>query len=159
MCNFFTSMNLAACILCMYLSTVWLKLFHLCCQHLTCTDAYFDFDVVMSQIKAMAEDVQPLLSEVRDSGLLKEAENLTRSLTLATDDLRWILPNSFPYITPLPLTKWWYFFMETRFIASLSLSLSLTPLTIVNLTFSSEEHIHPSWHRRTLSWFKSPFTV
>uniref|UniRef100_A0A6N2NB04 Uncharacterized protein n=1 Tax=Salix viminalis TaxID=40686 RepID=A0A6N2NB04_SALVM len=39
-------------------------------------------------IKAMAEDVQPLLSEVRDSGLLKEAENLTRSLTLATDDLR-----------------------------------------------------------------------
>uniref|UniRef100_A0A6N2MPU9 Mce/MlaD domain-containing protein n=1 Tax=Salix viminalis TaxID=40686 RepID=A0A6N2MPU9_SALVM len=43
---------------------------------------------LLTKIKAMAEDVQPLLSEVRDSGLLKEAENLTRSLTLATDDLR-----------------------------------------------------------------------
>jgi hypothetical protein len=28
----------------------------------------------MSQIKAMADDVQPLLAEVRDSGLLKEVE-------------------------------------------------------------------------------------
>ncbi|KAJ6991461.1 protein TRIGALACTOSYLDIACYLGLYCEROL 2 [Populus alba x Populus x berolinensis] len=53
-----------------------------------CTNAYFDFDEVMSQIKAMTEDVQPLLSEVRDSGLLKEVENLTRSLTLASEDLR-----------------------------------------------------------------------
>ncbi|KAL9319598.1 hypothetical protein ACSQ67_011437 [Phaseolus vulgaris] len=44
--------------------------------------------VVMSQIKAMAEDVQPLLTEVRDSNLLKEVENLTRSLTQASDDLR-----------------------------------------------------------------------
>ncbi|XP_022723087.1 protein TRIGALACTOSYLDIACYLGLYCEROL 2, chloroplastic-like isoform X3 [Durio zibethinus] len=39
-------------------------------------------------IEAMAEDVQPLLSEVRDSGLLKEVENLTRSLTQASEDLR-----------------------------------------------------------------------
>lgn len=44
----------------------------------------------MSQIKAMAEDVQPLLTEVRDSGLLKEVENLTRSLTQASEDLRLI---------------------------------------------------------------------
>lgn len=49
---------------------------------------YLCFDVVMSQIKAMAEDVQPLLAEVRDSGLLKEVENLTRSLTEASEDLR-----------------------------------------------------------------------
>lgn len=88
---------------CMYLSTLWLKLFHLCCQHLACTNAYFDFDEVMSQIKAMTEDVQPLLNEVRDSGLLKEVENLTRSLTLASEDLRWNLPNTFCYVTSLPL--------------------------------------------------------
>lgn len=42
----------------------------------------------MPQMKAMALDVQPLLAEVRDSGLLKEVESLTRSLTLASDDLR-----------------------------------------------------------------------
>lgn len=46
----------------------------------------------MSQIQAMAEDVQPLLAEVRDSGLLKEVETLTKSLTLVSEDLRWILP-------------------------------------------------------------------
>ncbi|CAK8565236.1 unnamed protein product [Lathyrus sativus] len=39
-------------------------------------------------MKAMAEDLQPLLADVRDSGLLKEVENLTRSLTQASDDLR-----------------------------------------------------------------------
>lgn len=49
---------------------------------------YFPFDLVMSQMKAMAEDVQPLLTEVRDSGLLKEVETLTQSLTQATEDLR-----------------------------------------------------------------------
>lgn len=43
---------------------------------------------LLTKIKAMTEDVQPLLSEVRDSGLLKEVENLTRSLTLASEDLR-----------------------------------------------------------------------
>lgn len=53
------------------------------------------FDVVMFQIEAMAEDVQPLLSEVRDSGLLKEVENLTKSLTQASDDLRYIHPTLF----------------------------------------------------------------
>ncbi|KAK8578594.1 hypothetical protein V6N13_100424 [Hibiscus sabdariffa] len=36
----------------------------------------------------MAEDVQPLLAELHDSGLLKEVENLTRSLTQASEDLR-----------------------------------------------------------------------
>ncbi|KAK9665445.1 hypothetical protein RND81_14G112600 [Saponaria officinalis] len=36
----------------------------------------------------MSEDIQPLLSEVRDSGLLKEVETLRRSLTQATEDLR-----------------------------------------------------------------------
>lgn len=37
----------------------------------------------------MAEDVQPLLAEVRDSGLLKEVESLTKSLTEITTDLRY----------------------------------------------------------------------
>lgn len=44
----------------------------------------------MPQIKAMAEDVHPLLAEVRDSGLLKELENLTQNLTQASEDLRLI---------------------------------------------------------------------
>jgi len=44
----------------------------------------------MPQIKAMVEDVHPLLSEVRDSGLLKELENLTQNLTQASEDLRLI---------------------------------------------------------------------
>ncbi|KAL5991936.1 Protein TRIGALACTOSYLDIACYLGLYCEROL 2, chloroplastic [Asimina triloba] len=39
-------------------------------------------------IEAMAEDIQPLLSEARTSGLLKEVESLTKSLTEATEDLR-----------------------------------------------------------------------
>ncbi|CAI8596335.1 unnamed protein product [Vicia faba] len=43
---------------------------------------------LLTKIKAMAEDLQPLLADVRDSGLLKEVENLTRSLTQASDDLR-----------------------------------------------------------------------
>ncbi|XP_020226674.1 protein TRIGALACTOSYLDIACYLGLYCEROL 2, chloroplastic isoform X1 [Cajanus cajan] len=43
---------------------------------------------LLTQIKAMAEDVQPLLAEVRDSGLLKELENLTQNLTQASDDMR-----------------------------------------------------------------------
>lgn len=42
----------------------------------------------MSQIEAMAEDIQPLLAEVRNSGLLKEVEGLTKSLTEASADLR-----------------------------------------------------------------------
>ncbi|QHO26975.1 hypothetical protein HN51_023998 [Arachis hypogaea] len=43
---------------------------------------------LLIQMQAMAEDVQPLLAEVRGNGLLKEVEGLTRSLTQATDDLR-----------------------------------------------------------------------
>ena len=42
----------------------------------------------MFQIKAMTEDVQPLLAEVRDSGLLKEFESLMKSLTQASEDMR-----------------------------------------------------------------------
>ncbi|KAI4369226.1 hypothetical protein MLD38_017694 [Melastoma candidum] len=43
---------------------------------------------LLAKIEAMAEDVQPLLTEVRDSGLLKEVESLTVSLTKASEDLR-----------------------------------------------------------------------
>lgn len=42
----------------------------------------------MFQIKAMAEDVQPLVTEFRDTGLLKEVESLTKSLAQATEELR-----------------------------------------------------------------------
>lgn len=43
---------------------------------------------LLTKIKAMSEDVQPLLAEVRESGLLKEVESLTKSLTQASEDLR-----------------------------------------------------------------------
>lgn len=43
---------------------------------------------LLTKMKVVAEDLQPLLADVRDSGLLKEVENLTRSLTQASDDLR-----------------------------------------------------------------------
>ncbi|KAL2513563.1 Protein TRIGALACTOSYLDIACYLGLYCEROL 2 [Forsythia ovata] len=43
---------------------------------------------LLIKIKAMAEDIQPLLAEVHDSGLLKEVENLTKTLTQASGDLR-----------------------------------------------------------------------
>ncbi|RZC93795.1 hypothetical protein C5167_029437 [Papaver somniferum] len=46
------------------------------------------FGVVIFQIEAMAEDLEPLLSEVRDSGLLKEVEGLTKNLSAATEDMR-----------------------------------------------------------------------
>ena len=45
-------------------------------------------NVVMSQIKALAEDVQPLLAEARDSGLLQDVDKLTRSLTEFCEELR-----------------------------------------------------------------------
>jgi hypothetical protein len=48
----------------------------------------FSFILVISQIKAMAEDVQPLLAEVRDSGLVQEIEKLTRSLMESSEELR-----------------------------------------------------------------------
>lgn len=43
---------------------------------------------LLTKIKAMTEDVQPLLAEVRNSGLLQEVESLTKSLTKASEDLR-----------------------------------------------------------------------
>ncbi|XP_058224240.1 protein TRIGALACTOSYLDIACYLGLYCEROL 2, chloroplastic [Rhododendron vialii] len=43
---------------------------------------------LLAKIEAMAEDIQPLLAEVRNSGLLKEVEGLTKSLTEASVDLR-----------------------------------------------------------------------
>ncbi|OVA16499.1 Mammalian cell entry-related [Macleaya cordata] len=43
---------------------------------------------LLAKIEAMAEDLEPLLAEVRDSGLLKEVESLTKNLTEATEDLR-----------------------------------------------------------------------
>lgn len=42
----------------------------------------------MSQIEAMAEDIQPLLAEVSDGALLKDVETLTKSLAEATGELR-----------------------------------------------------------------------
>ncbi|PON63550.1 Mce/MlaD [Parasponia andersonii] len=43
---------------------------------------------LLTKIEAMAEDIQPLLAEIRDSGLLKEVENLTKSLAQASEDVR-----------------------------------------------------------------------
>ncbi|XP_043702562.1 protein TRIGALACTOSYLDIACYLGLYCEROL 2, chloroplastic [Telopea speciosissima] len=43
---------------------------------------------LLQKIEAMAEDAHPLLAEVCNSGLLKEVETLTRSLTEAAEDLR-----------------------------------------------------------------------
>ncbi|KAF5203652.1 Trigalactosyldiacylglycerol 2 protein [Thalictrum thalictroides] len=43
---------------------------------------------LLAKIESMAEDVQPLLTEVRDGGLLKEVESLTKSLAEVTADLR-----------------------------------------------------------------------
>lgn len=62
-----------------------MKFKHLMYSH---AQLFFIFDVVMFQIKAMAEDVQPLVTEFRDTGLLKEVESLTKSLAQATEELR-----------------------------------------------------------------------
>ncbi|KAL8166334.1 hypothetical protein V2J09_007833 [Rumex salicifolius] len=43
---------------------------------------------LLTKINAMSEDVQPLLAEVRASGLLREVESLTKSLTQASEELR-----------------------------------------------------------------------
>lgn len=43
---------------------------------------------LLTKIQSLAEDVEPLLAEVHDSGLLKEVEKLTKSLTRASEDLR-----------------------------------------------------------------------
>uniref|UniRef100_A0A7N0TLC5 Mce/MlaD domain-containing protein n=4 Tax=Kalanchoe fedtschenkoi TaxID=63787 RepID=A0A7N0TLC5_KALFE len=47
-----------------------------------------DAKPLLAQIQAMSEDFQPLIAEVRDSGLLKEVDTLTRSLTNMSEDLR-----------------------------------------------------------------------
>lgn len=49
---------------------------------------YEEFIVVMQQIEVLAEGIQPLLAEVRDSTLLKDVENLIKRLAMATEDLR-----------------------------------------------------------------------
>ncbi|KAL6502258.1 hypothetical protein OROHE_024851 [Orobanche hederae] len=36
----------------------------------------------------MAENIEPLLAEVQDSGLLKDVESLTKTLTRASEDFR-----------------------------------------------------------------------
>ncbi|MCL7023413.1 hypothetical protein MKW94_005923 [Papaver nudicaule] len=43
---------------------------------------------LLAKIEAMAGDLEPLLSEVRDSGLLKDVEGLTKNLSAATEDMR-----------------------------------------------------------------------
>jgi hypothetical protein len=50
---------------------------------------------LLAKIKALAEDVQPLLAEAHDGGVLREVEKLTRSLTEASEELRWILQPPF----------------------------------------------------------------
>lgn len=50
------------------------------------------FDVVMPQMQAMADDIQPLIAEVHNSGLLTEVEALTKSLTAASEELRLLSP-------------------------------------------------------------------
>lgn len=46
----------------------------------------------------MFEDIQPLLSEIRNTGLLKEVETLTRSLAQATEELRQEIIFIFSYL-------------------------------------------------------------
>lgn len=42
----------------------------------------------MSQIEVMAEDIQPLLSDVRTSALLEDVKKLTKSLAEVSNDMR-----------------------------------------------------------------------
>uniref|UniRef100_A0A453RSS6 Uncharacterized protein n=1 Tax=Aegilops tauschii subsp. strangulata TaxID=200361 RepID=A0A453RSS6_AEGTS len=44
--------------------------------------------LVMEQIEALAEEVQPLVSEVRDSDLVKDVETIAKGLADASGDLR-----------------------------------------------------------------------
>uniref|UniRef100_A0A453JN57 Uncharacterized protein n=2 Tax=Aegilops tauschii subsp. strangulata TaxID=200361 RepID=A0A453JN57_AEGTS len=44
--------------------------------------------LVMEQIEALAEEVQPLLSEVRESDLVKDVETIAKGLAEASGDLR-----------------------------------------------------------------------
>jgi hypothetical protein len=45
--------------------------------------------VLVEQIEALAEEIQPMLSEVRDSDLLKDVETITKGLADASGDLRY----------------------------------------------------------------------
>ncbi|KAG8373186.1 hypothetical protein BUALT_Bualt12G0144900 [Buddleja alternifolia] len=45
-------------------------------------------------IKAVAENIEPLLAEVHDNGSLKEVENLTKNLARDSEDLRRVQPSS-----------------------------------------------------------------
>ncbi|KAJ0983999.1 hypothetical protein J5N97_002355 [Dioscorea zingiberensis] len=47
-----------------------------------------DAKPLLEKMEAMAEDIQPFLTEVRDSALLKDVENLMKTLSEATEDLR-----------------------------------------------------------------------
>jgi len=44
--------------------------------------------VLVEQIEALAEEIQPMLSEVRDSDLLKDVETIAKGLADASGDLR-----------------------------------------------------------------------
>jgi hypothetical protein len=43
----------------------------------------------MEQIEALAEEVQPVLAEVRDSDLVKDVETIAKGLADASGDLRY----------------------------------------------------------------------
>jgi hypothetical protein len=45
--------------------------------------------VMEQQIEALAEEIQPMLSEVRDSDLLKDVETIAKGLADASGDLRY----------------------------------------------------------------------
>jgi len=45
--------------------------------------------VLVEQIEALAEEIQPMLSEVRDSDLLKDVETIAKGLADASGDLRY----------------------------------------------------------------------
>ena len=47
--------------------------------------------LVMEQIEALAEEVQPLLSEVRESDLVKDVETIAKGLAEASGDLRYLI--------------------------------------------------------------------
>ncbi|XP_072960707.1 protein TRIGALACTOSYLDIACYLGLYCEROL 2, chloroplastic isoform X2 [Typha angustifolia] len=49
-----------------------------------------DAQPLLSKIEALTEDIQPLLAEVCESSLVKDVENLTRSLAEASNDLSFL---------------------------------------------------------------------
>lgn len=63
--------------------------------------------VMEQQIEALAEEFQPMLSEVRDSDLLKDVETIAKGLADASGDLRYYLPGwcSESYF-PLMVAEW-----------------------------------------------------